>query len=78
MPRAISFNVQFAISRSICCSTSLSPYFRLEALRHDELMRNYTFHRAFSLENNSLSGIKLDLKACNSFDAAVDMIPVDV
>ena len=76
IPRVMNRNIRFAVSRSICCSITLLPPYRLEALRHDGLMNSNAFYRNFSLESNSLSSIKSDLRECNSFDAAVDMIPV--
>lgn len=47
-------------------------------LRYDEQMNNFVLSRQFSLEGNSLSSMQSDLRECNSFDAAVDMIPVEV
>lgn len=78
VPRVMNRNMRFALSRSICCSTTLSPHFRRMPLRYDEQMNNFVLSRQFSLEGNSLSSMQSDLRECNSFDAAVDMIPVEV
>lgn len=78
VPRAMNRNIRFALSRSICCSTTLSPHFRLSPLQYEGYMNNYAFFRQFSLESKSLSSMQSDLRECNSFDAAVDMIPVEV